>query len=152
MEEMIISRARETDSPYIEEKLKKYMLDAEGATWDKFFVAKRGDKTVAFGRIVDHKDFFEIASLGVDYYHRHKGVGTEILLFLIEEARRLDSKRPVYLVTHRPGFFRKSGFSETEDPPAALEDKKRNKCTLPPSKIKIMELSHNSSKGKSGCR
>ncbi len=140
MNNITIVKAREPDSPYIKEKLKKYILDSENAAWEQFFVAKRGGKTVAFGRIIDHANFFEIASLGVDYYHRHKGVGTKLLLFLVEEAKRLDSRKPLYLVTHRPAFFQKSGFEETAQTPKVLEDKKYNKCILPPLKIKIMKL------------
>lgn len=140
MDNITVVKAREPDSPYIKEKLKKYILDSENTTWEQFFVAKRVGKTVAFGRIIDHADFFEIASLGVDYYHRHKGVGTKLLLFLVEEAKKLNNRKPLYLVTHRSTFFQKSGFEETAQAPKVLEDKKYNKCILPPSKIKIMKL------------
>ena len=140
MDNITICRAQEADVPYIKEKLQKYMLDSENATWQQFFVAKHNEKTVAFGRIIDYRDFFEIASLGVDYYYRGKGIGTKILLFLAEEAKRLDCQRPVYLVTHRPTFFRRSGFKEVTKAPEALKHKKYNKCVLPPPKIKIMKL------------
>ena len=140
MDNIIIVRAEEKDAPYIKEKLKNYILDATNATWQQFFVAKKDKKTIAFGRIIDHKDFFEIASLGVDYYRRKKGVGRKLLLFLIEETKRLDSKKPLYIITHRPTFFEKSGFRETQEVPKALEDKKYSECILNPSWVKIMKL------------
>ena len=140
MDSITICRAHEADAPYINEKLQKYMLDSADAVWNQFFVAKYNGKTVAFSRIIDHGDFFEIASLGVDYYHRGKGIGTKMLLFLIEETKRLDCQKRIYIVTHRPVFFQKSGFEEVAETPEVLKYKKYNKCTLPPSKIKIMKL------------
>jgi len=135
-----IQKAQKEDAPYIEEKLKKYILDATNATWDQFFVAKLNNKTVAFARILNHGDFFELASLGVDYYHRKKGIGIKMLSFLIGEAKRLDPKKPIYGVTHRPGFLVKVGFREiTTDIPQPLEYKRQHKCILDVSKNKIMK-------------
>jgi N-acetylglutamate synthase-like GNAT family acetyltransferase len=139
-EEIEIQRATEADVPYITEKLKKYILSGDGANWQQFFVAKNNGVTVAFARIIDHGDYFELASLGVDYYHRKKGIGIKLLSFIIEEAKRLDPKKGIYGVTHRPGFLEKVGFKDIGEGPAALEYKKHNKCILPPSRIKIMKL------------
>ena len=138
MENIRIQRAEQADWPYLKEKLHKYMLDAVGADWRKFFITKHNGKTVAFGRIIDHGDYFEIASLGVDYYHRGKGAGSRLLSFLVEEAKRLDPQKAIYGVTHRPGFVEKAGFKEIANAPEALEYKK-SKC-LDPSKIKIMKV------------
>ncbi len=140
MDNITICRAQEADAPYIKEKLEKYILDSTNASWEQFLVTKNSGKTVAFGRIIDHGDFFEVASLGTDYYHRGKGIGTKMLLFLTEEAKRLDCQKPLYLVTHRPIFCQRAGFEEVTKAPEALEYKKYNKCILPPSKIKIMKL------------
>ena len=140
MKEIEIQRAAEEDAPYIEEKLKKYILDDDGANWKQFFAAKNNGKIVAFSRIIEHDKYFEIASLGVDYCHRKKGIGVKLLLFLIEEAKRLNPKKAIYGVTHRPEFLKKAGFKEIEKGPEALEYKKYNKCILPPSKIKIMRI------------
>lgn len=109
MQDLKIQRAKEEDFPYIKEKLKNYLLDATNVNWQQFFVAKTNGRTVAFARIIDHGHYFELASLGVDYYYRRKGIGTKMLLFLIEEARRIDKDRPIYGVTHRPGFLKKAG-------------------------------------------
>ena len=140
MSDVTIEKARKDDAPYIEEKLKKYILDSDNAAWQQFFVAKCDGKTVAFARIIDHVEFFEVASVGVDYYYRKRGIGCKMLAFLAEEAKRLDSHKPIYAVTHRPGFLGKVGFKEVDSGPAPLEYKKHHKCILPPSKIKIMRL------------
>ena len=135
-----IKRAEKKDFSYIKEKLKNYILDASDIIWQQFFVAKNDDKTIAFGRIKDHKDYFEIASLGVDYYHRNKGIGSKMLLFLAEEAQRLDPKKPIYGVTHRPGFLKKASFKEIAVAPETLVQKKRTKCKLDPANSKIMKF------------
>ena len=146
MEEIKIERAEKKDWPYIEEKLDKYALDATDADWRNFFVAKLGDKTVGFGRIFDHGDYFEIGSLGVDYYHREKGIGVKILSFLVKEARRMDVTKQIYGVTHRPGFVKKAGFKEiTENIPEALEYKRRHKCRKPEI-IKIVKIKDSDNK------
>ncbi|MEA3489392.1 MAG: GNAT family N-acetyltransferase [Candidatus Omnitrophota bacterium] len=139
MDNITIQPAEKKDWPYIREKLQKYILDADGATWQKFFVAKNCGRTVAFGRIIDHGGYFEIGSLGVDYYHRRKGLGIKLLKFLVEEAKRLDGRKEIYGVTHRPEFVRKAGFEEIASGPEALEHKKRHKCK-DPSRISIMKF------------
>jgi len=138
-----ICKAKEEDMPYIEEKLKKYVLDATNADWRQFFVIKNAGKTVAFARILDHGEYFEIASLGVDYYHRGKGLGGKLLRFLVEEARRLDSKKPIYGTTHIPELLGKVGFEEVYSYPEYLEYKKNHICKYP-YKIKIMKYKENS--------
>ncbi len=138
--EIFITKATEADAPYIAEKIKNYLLDSTNANWRQFFVAKRNNKTVAFGRTIDHGDFFEVASLGVDYYHRKQGTGLKMLLFLVEEAKRLNPQKAIYGVTHRPGFLKRAGFKEAlEQIPQPLEYKKQHKCK-DPSKIKIMRF------------
>lgn len=140
MQDLEIQRAKEEDFLYIREKLKNYILDATDVSWQQFFVAKNNDRTVAFGRIIDHGHYFELASLGVDYHHRRKGIGTRMLLFLIEEAKGTDPKKPIYGVTHIPAFLKKCGFEEVETYPEYLEYKRTHKCKLDKSKIKIMKL------------
>lgn len=60
--------AGSADWAYIKEKLENYWLDGTDAKCEDFRVAKEGDKTVAFCRIIDRKGYLEIASLGVDYF------------------------------------------------------------------------------------
>ena len=139
-EDIKIQPAEEKDFPYILEKLRKYILDSDNLSRKQFFVAKKSDKTIAFGRVINHKEYFEIASLGVDYYHRKKGIGARMLSFLLGEAKRLNKEKPVYIVTHMPDFFKKYGFEEIKNAPGALKNKKRAKCKLKPLKSKIMKF------------
>ncbi len=140
MEEIKIERAKEKDWPYIQEKLKKYILDSADVNWKQFFVAKNSGKTVAFGRIKDHKEYFEIASLGVDYYHRGKGIGVKMLLFLTEEAKRQNPEKPIYSISHKPAFLKRGGFEEVVNAPKVLEHKKNRICKLDPANSRIMKL------------
>jgi N-acetylglutamate synthase-like GNAT family acetyltransferase len=140
MGKIIIQKAKQEDWDYIEEKLKKYALDDTDAEWGQFFVAKIAKETVGFGRIIERNGVSEIASLGVDYYYRKKGIGKALLEFLINEAKSAYPGMPIYGVTHRPGFLAPFGFKEVEKAPAALEHKKYHECMLDSSKIKIMRL------------
>jgi len=132
-----IQKAKQEDWPYIQEKLKNYLLDATDATWQQFFVLKNGEKIVAFARIKDHGEYFELASLGVDYYHRKKGYGTKMLEFIIQEAKSMDPNKPIYGVTHKTEWFESFGFQEADTYPEYLDHKKNHVCTYP-YKIKIM--------------
>ncbi len=139
-----IEHATQNDQAYIDERIRKDLLDPEEATWDKFFVAKYSGKTVAFGRVIDHSSYLELASLGVDYYHRKKGIGLKMLEFLLKEALRMDSGKDIYGVTHIPGFLERVGFGEVPTGPSEMEYKRNNKCKLDASKIKIMKFKGNS--------
>jgi len=140
MEDIIIQKAEEKDWPYIREKMGKYLLDDENADWPDFYVARNGGKTVAFGRIIDHGEYFEIASVGVDYYHRGRGMGVSLLKFLIEEAGKKDPSKDIYGVTHRPGFVERAGFESIEgEGPEEMEHKKHTKCK-DPSRIHIVKV------------
>ena len=140
MADIKIEKAKECDWPYIEEKLKKYVLDGTDAKWYQFFVAKLNNKTVAFTRIIDRGEAVELASMGVDYYQRKKGIGKKLLKFLIEKAKEIYPDRPIFGVTHRPGFLKPFGFKEVKEAPEVLIYKKYHQCILAPSKIKIMRL------------
>jgi N-acetylglutamate synthase-like GNAT family acetyltransferase len=120
--------------------LMKYALDSNNASYEQFFTAKLDEKIVGFGRIIDRHGVSELASLGVDYYHRKSGIGKALLKFLIEKAKQVYPNNPIYGVTHRPGFLAPFGFKEVEDAPESLKHKKHNECILDASKIKIMRL------------
>jgi N-acetylglutamate synthase-like GNAT family acetyltransferase len=140
MKDIKITKAKEEDFCYIQEKIKKYLLDSTNIDWRQFFVAKLKNKTVSFGRVIDHGNFFEVASLGVDYYYRKKGIGTRMLLCLTQEARKMDQQKPIYSVTHLEQFFRDNGFVKIEhDYPKYLDFKRRHICRLDDSKISIMK-------------
>jgi len=135
-----ITKAKAGDFAYIQEKINRYLLDSSNLDWRNFFVARVEDKVVAFGRIIDHGEFHEIASLGVDYYHRKKGIGKKMLFFLIQKAKRIDARKPIYGVTHLPEFISSCGFVHAEDGyPDYLDYKRKHACRLDESKISIME-------------
>jgi len=138
--DVTIQRAQKHDQNYIDERIRKDLLDPEDATWDKFFVTKYNEKTVAFGRVVDHGQYLEIASLGVDYYFRKKGIGTKMLNYLIQEAVGMEPAKDIYGVTHLPAWLEKAGFEEVPTGPKELEYKRHHKCKLDATKIKIMKL------------
>ncbi|MBD3426424.1 MAG: GNAT family N-acetyltransferase [Candidatus Omnitrophica bacterium] len=140
--EAVVRRADAGDQEYINEKLEKYLLDREDPDWRNFYVVKYKDRTVGFGRIIDHGAYLELASIGVDYYFRGKDIGTRLTRFLVKEAKKTAPGKEVYLVTHIPGYFRRAGFKEIKGPgPEELEYKRHNKCKLDASRIKIMKLS-----------
>ena len=135
-----ISKAKKEDFPYIQEKIRKYLLDPTNIHWEQFFVAKMKDKIVAFGRIIDHGHFFEMASLGVDYYHRKKGLGKKMLSYLVQQARGKDAGKPIYGVTHVPGFVRGCGFVPVRgNYPDYLDYKRKHICHLDRSKITVVK-------------
>ena len=134
-----ICKAQEEDWPYIKEKLEKYVLDGTKADWKQFFVLKKNKKTVAFARILDYGEFFELASLGVDYYYRKKGLAEKMLRFLIDEAKRIDSKNQIYGVTHISEYLKRVGFKRVDNYPDQLEHKKNHICKHP-QKISIVRL------------
>ena len=136
---MEISKANKEDFAYIKGKLKKYLLDATDIDWRQFFVVRLKNKIVAFGRIIDRGDCLEIASVGVDYYHRRKGIGKRLVNYLLEIAKEIDGKKPIYAVTHLPKFAQSCGFVQIQDNcPSSLEYKRKHLCRLDESKIKIM--------------
>jgi len=137
-----INKAKEEDFPFIQEKLKKYLLDSTNIDWVQFFVARIKDEILAFGRIIDHGDFLEIASLGVDYYHRKIGLGKMMLSFLVQEARKMGSQKPIYGVTHVEKFVAGCGFIRVkENYPAYLDYKRKYICQLDDSRISIVKWS-----------
>ena len=140
MEKVKIQKATKEDFPYIQEKIKNYILDGRDISWEQFFVAKNGGKTVAFGRLRNHGDYFEIASVGVDYYHRKKGFGFKMISFLTEEAKKLNRQKPLYAVSHIPDFFKKAGFKEVTSAPSALEDKIKTMCKHNQENSRVMKL------------
>jgi N-acetylglutamate synthase-like GNAT family acetyltransferase len=143
LEQIGIQKAKKEDMPYIKEKLQKYILDDTNLNWRQFFVGRSDGRVVVFGRIIDHREYFELASLGVDYYYRKKGFGIKMLTFLIKQAVKLNPHKPIYGVTHRPGFLKKTGFEEVNTYPEYLDYKKNYICKLDGSKIKIMRYRGN---------
>ena len=136
---VIIAPAQEEDMAYIQEKLKRYSLDDTNISQGQFLVAKSSDAIVAFGRVVDHESFFEIASLGVDYYQRKKGFGRIILSALVQKAQLTDLKKPIYVVTQVPEFMSRCGFESIKERyPQHLDRKRKHLCHLDVSRVEVM--------------
>ena len=53
----------------------------------------------------------EIRSLAVHREDQGKGLGTDMVRYLLEEARRIELRR-VFALTYRPHFFERLGFRE----------------------------------------
>ncbi|MBN3038880.1 MAG: GNAT family N-acetyltransferase [Candidatus Omnitrophica bacterium] len=136
---MEIAEAKKEDLSYIKEKIDKYLLDATNMDWKQFFVVRLKGKVVAFGRIIDRGECFEVASLGVDYYHRKKGIARKLVSYLISRARKIDPQKPIYAVTHLPAFAQACGFTLVEgDYPRILDHKIKHHCRLDASRIKVL--------------
>ncbi|WP_018756766.1 N-acetyltransferase [Paenibacillus terrigena] len=55
------------------------------------------------------QDLVEIRSLGISDGHKGQGIGSKMVDYLIEEARRLDIPK-VMALTYEVNFFQKNGF------------------------------------------
>lgn len=58
------------------------------------------------------EDLAEIRSLAVEPKSQHKGIGSQLLVFAMEEASAFKMKR-LFTLTYRPGFFERYSFVET---------------------------------------
>jgi len=98
--DVIICRAQEEDAPYIDEKLGKYLLDPTNANWQQFFVVRYNNKTVAFGRVIDHTDFFEITSLGSSITSITLKMVITLLFFKLSWLIEMKSSDIIYTYCH----------------------------------------------------
>ncbi len=103
---MEITAARVEDMPFIASEIERLGLDGEGLDAGQFLVARHKGEVAGFGRIKDHGDFYEMASLAVVEADRGRSIGKNLAEELI---RRCRSKR-LYLVTDIPSFFEKFNF------------------------------------------
>lgn len=93
-------------------------LDNETMMPEQFRVLSDKGKVIAFGRLRDYADATELCSVGVIKESQHKKFGTEMVSYLLNQA-----KGDVYLVTIIPGFFARLGFKAIEIPPAPIRRK-----------------------------
>jgi amino-acid N-acetyltransferase len=78
-----------------------------------YILAKDGDKIVGYGALHIHSvRLAEIRSLIVDSAYRGKGIGKDIVVYALKEAKELQIKEDVLVLTYLPDFFKKLGFSE----------------------------------------
>jgi amino-acid N-acetyltransferase len=75
-----------------------------------FSVVQERDSLVGCGALhVIWEDLGEIRSLAVKNSHQRKGVGSEVMNYLLNRAHEMDLKK-VFVLTLKPDFFRKFGF------------------------------------------
>lgn len=56
-------------------------------------------------------DLAEVKSLAVKKERQRKGIGKDLVLTCIEEARVLGAKK-LFVLTYKPGYFKKFGFTK----------------------------------------
>ena len=87
----------------------------------EFVVAVDGDKVVGCGAMhVLWEDVAEVRTVAVAEELRGKGIGHQILLKLIERAKRVGVKK-IFCLTFETDFFGRHGFKEIEGAPVEPE-------------------------------
>jgi amino-acid N-acetyltransferase len=83
----------------------------------EFLVAERDGEVVGCGALhVMWEDLAEVRTMAVDQEHRRKGVGSAVLVALLERARELGVGR-VFCLTFETNFFASHGFAPIEGTP-----------------------------------
>jgi amino-acid N-acetyltransferase len=79
-------------------------------TLQNFFVAEENEKVIGCASlIILWRDLGEICSLAVEEGLTRKGIGRELVLRCIEEARKLKVPK-IIVLTYQDEFFKKLGF------------------------------------------
>jgi N-acetylglutamate synthase-like GNAT family acetyltransferase len=110
----------EADVPVIEAVALREQLDSRQARAEEFVIAERNGELVGFGRLIRHKDCWEIACMYVARDLRRLGLGSDIVEELIG---RINEDLPVYAVTSLPEFFVTLGFAPVKKMPASIRAK-----------------------------
>lgn len=77
---------------------------------DTFMVAEDEGRVVGVGSLFQlGKELVEIRSLGIMEDYKGRGLGTQLVTVLVEEARKLNL-RQVMALTYEVKFFEKNGF------------------------------------------
>ena len=63
---------------------------------------------------ISWEDLAEIKSLAVSKASQHKGVGRELVLTCLNEAKELGAKK-IFVLTYNPGYFKKFGFKRVKN-------------------------------------
>ncbi len=80
---------------------------------DYFVYEKQGEVIGACALHITWEDLAEVRSLAVEESEQSTGIGRELVLACIDEAKMLEIKK-VFSLTYKPGFFNKLGFKEIE--------------------------------------
>ncbi len=118
-----IHKASSADVNRIFDLLIKYSIDGTilerskdeiSGSIDNFFIAINDS---ALKGVVSYFDYGpalkEIRSLAVDKNFKSKGIGSELVKYLIKQLTE-KSKPKIFVLTYSPEFFRKNGFIEVE--------------------------------------
>lgn len=104
-----IRPARETDAAQIRDLIHLVGINPMGLDWKRFVVAVNArDEILGCGQIKPHShDILELASIAVVPEHQRKGIGSTIIMHLLQ-----DSPRPLYLMCESSNgpLYEKFGF------------------------------------------
>jgi len=108
----VIERAHPGDIGEIEDLLTVSDLPIEGARahLEHFFVAREGGSLAGVIGLEQYGEEGLLRSLAVRESHRSKGIGNNLYLRLIDEARSLGVRRLILLTTTAEGYFAARGF------------------------------------------
>ncbi len=121
---ILISPALETDLAEIQRLASSFDLDCEDIGWKQFQVCRSNNKIIGFGRLRQHPDCTEVATIGVDKEERGKGIGSAV----VKELIRIGPPE-IYLTCVIPDFFSRFGFIPVKQYPPVLR-KKVDFCKL----------------------
>lgn len=110
-----IQKARPGEIGEIEKLLKASDLPVEGAREhiDHFFVARDGGSLAGVIGLEQYGEEGLLRSLAVREPHRSKGIGKNLYLRLVDEARSLGIRRLILLTTTAEAYFAARGFRKT---------------------------------------
>jgi len=79
-----------------------------------YFVVKEGERLLACAALhVIWSDLAEVKSLAVAEDSQKQGIGAQLVVACLNEARELGMPT-VFCLTYRPGFFERFGFSQVD--------------------------------------
>lgn len=126
MSSVTVRSARTTDVLIIRQLVDTYSAERRLLSKDtvalyedvqEFLVAEYDGEVVGCGALhVMWEDLAEVRTMAVDQEHRRKGVGSAVLVALLERARELGVGR-VFCLTFETNFFASHGFAPIEGTP-----------------------------------
>ena len=126
MSTVTVRSARTTDVVAIRQLVDTYSAERRLLSKDtvalyedvqEFLVAESDGEVVGCGALhVMWEDLAEVRTMAVDHEHRRKGVGSAVLVALLDRARELGVGR-VFCLTFETNFFASHGFAPIEGTP-----------------------------------
>jgi N-acetylglutamate synthase-like GNAT family acetyltransferase len=113
---MVFKQPNKEEFEQIKHLVEELWLDNENMQPEQFGILSDNGKVIAFGRLREYADTTELCSIGVVKEFQHRKFGTEIVNYLLHQA-----KRDVYVVTVVPDFFTKLSFKPVEKPPTPIQ-------------------------------